>query len=66
MTREQQDEFLAEMGYCAYSKYTGNKNFQGGEMPKWGSLPEKIQGAWCDAAGAIRRRVVQHGMEGCG
>lgn len=44
---------IAKMGYEAYSKSTGNKNFRGEEMPKWEALPEAIQTAWIAATEEI-------------
>lgn len=62
MTKDQENEYLAEVGYSAYSIYTGNKNYHGGEMPKWNDLPEKIRGAWGNAVDAIRRGITGRGF----
>lgn len=43
----------AKIGYEAYGESTGNKNYQGLQMPAWKDLPEKIQAAWSAAAVAI-------------
>lgn len=37
---------LAEEGYKAYAACTGNKAFDGREMPAWEHLGEKVQTAW--------------------
>lgn len=42
-----------EVGYLAYGESTGNLNFQGGEMPAWADLPERIRAAWEAAAEAV-------------
>jgi hypothetical protein len=44
---------IAQEAYEAYSESTGNKNFQGNEMPTWAELPEKIKTAWAVAAQAV-------------
>jgi hypothetical protein len=41
---------IAASAYRAYAASTGNKNFQGNEMPAWGDLPRPIQIAWEAAA----------------
>lgn len=41
---------MAKVMYQSYGEYTGNKNYQGLEMPKWSELGGKIQGAWEKAA----------------
>lgn len=46
-------EKLGRAGYEAYGKSTGNKNYQGLEMPKWENLTPAIQQAWRAAAMAI-------------
>lgn len=51
---------LAEIGYRAYSKSTGNLNYQGLPMPKWDDLPEKIKAAWVAAATAITEEVEEY------
>lgn len=37
---------LGEIAYSAYGKWVDYKNFQGNPMPKWDTLPIKIQDAW--------------------
>lgn len=44
---------LAALGYDAYGRSTGWKNFLGDPMPKWEELPRPIQEAWMAAAVAI-------------
>jgi hypothetical protein len=44
---------LGEIGYRAYSAFTGNKTYDGREMPAWENLTDKIRGAWEAAAQGI-------------
>ena len=41
------------VGYNAYAEFTGGKTFDGRDMPTWDALPERIRGAWEEAARAI-------------
>jgi hypothetical protein len=47
------NEELAKKAYLAYGQTTDFKNYQGLPMPEWENLPEGIQKAWGNAAGAI-------------
>lgn len=44
---------LARKGYEGYASFTGNKTFDGRDMPSWEALPERIQQAWRAATTAI-------------
>lgn len=37
---------IAESAYKAYAVSTGNKNYQGNQMPEFSALPRPIQIAW--------------------
>jgi hypothetical protein len=52
-----EDEILfAKAAYKAYGKTTGNKNYQGLEMPTWDNLTPTIRSAWINAA----QEVINH------
>lgn len=40
----------AQQMYKAYGEAVGGQNHRGEPMPAWEDLPEKIQGAWLEAA----------------
>lgn len=42
------------VGYEAYCRSAGNKNYRGEECPAWDALPEAIRTHWEAAADAIR------------
>lgn len=42
------------IGYEAYCRSAGNKNYRGEECPAWDTLPEAIRTHWEAAADAIR------------
>lgn len=46
-------ESRARIAYTAYGRKVDFKNFQGGPMPVFDDLPERIRGAWIAAAGVI-------------
>ena len=49
---------LAFMGYDAYAKQAGNKNYQGNPMPTWKELPEAQKECWRMAAATIRNTAM--------
>lgn len=51
-------ERLARIGYEAYGRSTGFKNFQGNPMPAWENLTIEIQAAWRANAAAIATSVM--------
>jgi len=59
MTRDQENDYLAELGYMAYARSTENRNFLGQEMPQWTNLPDRIKLAWRAAAEEIRTRTAR-------
>ncbi len=52
-------EMLARVAYHAYGEHTDFKNFQGNPMPKWEELPDRIRGAWRQAAAAVRGALAE-------
>lgn len=59
----------ARRAYEAYAWFTGGKTFDGREMPKFESLPEKIQNAWRVASCAVvdfERGLLENGAGGVG
>jgi hypothetical protein len=46
---------LGQIAYEAYANHTGNKTFDGRDMPHWNDLNTSIQMAWNKAAEAARR-----------
>jgi hypothetical protein len=46
---------LGQIAYEAYSRHTGNKTFDGRDMPAWDDLNTAIRMAWQHAAEAARR-----------
>lgn len=55
------DEILfGRAAYDAYGRTTGNKNYQGLEMPTWENLTPTIRSAWINAA----LTVLQHTVPG--
>ncbi|MGL5936906.1 MAG: hypothetical protein ACRCZI_14925 [Cetobacterium sp.] len=47
------EEKSAQVGYEAYSKSVGNKNYLGEDMPTWKELPTPQKVAWIEATAAI-------------
>lgn len=50
-------EMLARIAYHAYGEHTDFKNFQGNPMPLWEELPDRIRGAWRQAAASVRNTL---------
>jgi hypothetical protein len=44
---------FGQVGYEAYSTFTGNKTYDGKEMPIWAHLTSRVQEAWRTAAASI-------------
>lgn len=61
-------EWLAQIGYAAYAKSSGGKNFLGNPMPTWEDLPAAIKQHWFAAANEIAgeyelRGGIRHPLE---
>ena len=46
---------LGQIAYETYANHTGNKTFDGRDMPAWADLNTSIRMAWQQAAEAARR-----------
>lgn len=48
-------EATAELFYDTYAKSAGWKNFMGGAMPPWNSLPSMIRDHWMAVAELVQK-----------
>ena len=48
---------IGRVGYEAYAESTGNKTYDGRDMPKWEELTQRIQDAWRHAGVASMKQV---------